>query len=123
MGNKAEKLVDNHKEVETTNVGLLNFSETSENFMGVGEILTTIVIAFLVLLTITWCCKRYRRARMAQQQELEVIVRRNTAGTSPTANPQQQRPQEMMPIVTFQQPGECSFAMAMSGASHWETCK
>ena len=49
---KAEKLVDNQKEVETTNVGLLNISETSETLMGVGEILTTIVLAFLVLLTI-----------------------------------------------------------------------
>ena len=120
MGNKAEKLVDNHKEVETTNVGLLNISETSENLMGVGE---KIVLALLVLLTIKWCCKRYHRARMAQQQELEMIIRRNTAGTSPTAPPQQQRPQEMMPVVTFQQPGERRVAMAMPGASHWETCK
>ena len=91
--------------------------------MGVGEILTTIVLAFLVLLTIKWCCKRYRRAREVQQRELEMIIRRNTAGPSAPAPPQQQQPQEMMPIVTFQQPGECRVAMAMPVASHWETCK
>ena len=91
--------------------------------MGVGEILTTIVIAFLLAFFLKWCCKRYSRARMAQQQELEMIIRRNTAGTSPTAPPQQQQPQEMMPMVTFQQPGERRVAMAMPGASHWETCK
>ena len=123
MGNKAKKLVDNHKEVETTNVGLLNISETSENLMGVGEILTTIVLAFLGLLTIKGCCKRHRRAREDQQQELEMIIRRNTAGPSAPAPPQQQQPQEMMPMVTFQQPGERRVAMAMPGASHWETCK
>ena len=44
-----------------------------------------------------------------------MIIRRNTAGTSPPAPPQQQQPQEMMPIVTFQQPGERREAMAMPG--------
>ena len=48
MGNTAKKPVDNHKEVETTNVGLLNISATSETLMGVGEILTIIAIIFLL---------------------------------------------------------------------------
>ena len=106
MGNTAEKPVDNHKEVETTNVGLLNISKTSETLMGVGEIITTIAIAFLLAFLLKWCCKCYRRARMAQQQELEMIIRRNTAGTSTKAPPQQQQPQEMMSVVMFQQLGE-----------------
>ena len=118
---KSEKLADIHHDVETTNVGLINVSETSETLVGLGEILSAIVLAILVLLTIKWCCKRYRRARELQQRDLELMIKRN-AGPSAPAVPQQ-HPQEMIPMVTFQQPGDCRVAMVTPGASHWETCK
>ena len=120
---KVEKLVDNHEDVETTNFGLLNVSERSGTLVGIGEILSAIILAILLWITIKWCCKRYRRSSEMQQRNLEHIIRQNAGPTAPI-NPQQPpQVQEMVLMVTFQQRGNLRVAMGPPGASHWETCK
>ena len=115
---KVEKLVDNHEDVEKTNVGLLNVSETSGTLVGIGEILSAIILAILLWITIKWCCKRYRRSSEMQQRNLEQMIRQN-AGPRAPINPQQSpQVQEMVPMVTFQQPGNRRVAMGPPGASH-----
>ena len=110
-------------DVETTNVGFLNVSETSGTLVGLGEILSGIILAIAIIAIVKWCCKRYHRSSELQQRNLEQMIRQNAGPTAPI-NPQQPpQVQEMVPMVTFQQPGDRRVAMGPPGASHWETCK
>ena len=44
---KSKTTVNDPVDVETTNVGFLNVSETSESLVGLGEILSTIILILL----------------------------------------------------------------------------
>ena len=81
-------------EVETTNVGFLNVSETSSSMIGIGKILSTIILVLFIGLIIKWCCKTYNKSREQQQRNLEQTIRQNagmqTAG--PTAPIYAQQP-------------------------------
>ena len=98
--------VNDPVEVETTNVGFLNVSETSESLVGLGEILSTIILVLLIGLMVKWCCKRYNRSREKQQRNLEQTIRRNAGPTAPIYAQQPPQVQGMMPMVTFTNPGE-----------------
>ena len=87
--------------VETTNVGLLNVSETSETLVGLGEILSGIILVILLWLIVKWCCKRYHRSSEQQQRNLEQMIRRNAGPTAPIHAQQPPQVQEMMPMVSF----------------------
>ena len=115
---KVEKLVDNHEDVETTNVGFFNVSETSGTLVGMGEILSTIILAILLWITIKWCCKRYSRASELQQRNLEMMIRQNAGPSAPAVPQQPPQVQEMVPMVTFQQPGDRKVAVGPPGAFH-----
>ena len=60
--------------VETTNVGFLNVSETSSSMIGIGEIISTIILVLFIGLIIKWCCKRYNKSREQQQRNLEQTI-------------------------------------------------
>ena len=62
-------------EVETTNVGFLNVSETSSSMIGIGEIILTIILVLLIGLIIKWCFKDYTKSRELQQRNLEQTIR------------------------------------------------
>ena len=74
-------------EVETTNVEFLNLSETSASTIGIGEIISTIILVLLIGLIIKWCCKRYNKSREQQQRNLEQTIRQNAGiqAAGPTA--------------------------------------
>ena len=120
---KSKTTVNDPVDVETTNVGFLNVSETSESLVGLGEILSTIILVLFIGLMVKWCCKRYNRSREQQQRNLEQTIRRNAGPTAPIYAQQPPQVQEMMPMVSFQQPGERRVVMGTPGGSHWETCK
>ena len=113
-------------EVEMTNVGFLNLSETSASTIGIGEIISTIILVMLIGMIIRWCCKRYTKSREQQERNLEQTIRQNAGmqATGPTAPifAAQQPPAGMMPMVTFTNPGERRVNFTQP-ASHWETCK
>ena len=74
-------------EVETTNVGFLNLSENSASTIGIGEIISTIILVMLIGMIIRWCCKRYTKSRAASQRNLEETIRQNAGmqATGPSA--------------------------------------
>ena len=114
-------------EVETTNVGFLNLSGTSASTIGIGEIISTIILVMLIGMIIRWCCKRYTKSRAASKRNLEETIRQNAGmqATGPSAPifAAQQPPLGMMPMVTFENPGQRRVHSAAQPASHWETCK
>ena len=116
-------MVNDPVEVETTNAGFLNVSETSESLIGLGEIISTIILVLFIGLIVKWCCKRYNRSREQQQRNLEQTIRRNAGPTAPIYAQQPPQVQEMMPMVSFQQPGEQRVVMGPPGGSHWEACQ
>ena len=92
-------------EVETTNVGFLNVSETSSSMIGLGEIISTIILVLFIGLIVKWCCKRYNKSREQQQRNLEQTIRQNAGPTAPIYAQQPPQVQGMMPMVTFTNPG------------------
>ena len=113
-------------EIETTNVGFVNLSESAVSTIGIGEIISTIILVMIIGMIIRWCCKRISKSRAASQRNLEETIRQNAGmqATGPSAPifAAQQPPAGMMPMVTFTNPGERRINFAQP-ASHWETCK
>ena len=113
-------------EVETTNVGFLNVSETSSSMIGLGEIISTIILVLFIGLIDKWCCKRYNKSREQQQRNLEQTIKQNAGLTAPIyaqQPPQVQGMIQQLPMVTFTNPGERRVSFTQPGGSHWETCK
>ena len=121
--------------VDTTNVGLLNMSNTGMTYFGVGEILTVLVLILVLAIIGNYCCKRRKRARMV---ELEQSIRNANQGVyrSPmqvSAQPQagqgfaQSLPTapQAIPMVTFSSRGtrEVHYKSEPTMPSYWESCK
>ena len=113
-------------DIDTTNVGLWNISESGVSTIGVGEVLTIVVLVMAII--IKYCCKRMKVAR---RNELEETIRSANTGiyrssamhvsTPPAAQPQ------AIPMVTFKTSGQrqvqFSSQPALPVPSYWETCK
>ena len=113
-------------EVETTNVGFLNLSETSASTIGIGEIISTIILVMLIGMIIRWCCKRYTKSRAASQRNLEETIRQHAGMqvTGPSAPMfAAQQPPAGIPMVTFENPGQRRIHYSPQPASHWDMCK
>ena len=114
-------------DIDTTNVGLWNMSESGVSTIGVGEVLTIVVLVMVMAIIIKYCCKRMKVAR---RNKLEETIRNANAppaapGFAPSFATQ---PQAGIPMVTFETPGQrkvqYSSQPAMPGpSSYWETCK
>ena len=52
--------------VDTTNVGLLNMSNTGMTYFGVGEILTVLILILVLAIIGNYCCKRRKRPWMVE---------------------------------------------------------
>ena len=110
-------------EIDTTNVGLVNMSESAVSTIGVGEILTIIVLVMIMGMIIKYCCKRMKVAR---RNELEETIRNAAMQvTAPPSAPSfaAQQPPAGIPMVTFENPGQRRVHYSAQPASHWETCK
>ena len=120
-------------DIDTTNVGLWNISESGVSTIGVGEVLTIVVLVMVMAIIIKYCCKRMKVAR---RNELEETIRTANTGiyrssamqmTAPHVAPGFAQPQAI-PMVTFETPGQrqvqYSSQPALPGpSSYWETCK
>ena len=109
-------------------MGLWNISETGVSTIGVGEVLTIIVLVLVMAIITKYCCKR---AAVARRTELEEMIRSANTGiyrssamhvsTPPAAQPQ------AIPMVTFETPGQnqvqFSSQLALPVPSYWDTCK
>ena len=113
-------------EIETTNVGFVNLSESAVSTIGIGEIISTIILVMIIGMIIRWCCKRISKSRATSLRNLEETIRQNAGmqATGPSAPifAAQQPPAEI-PMVTFENPGQRRVHYSAQPASHWETCK
>ena len=109
-------------DIDTTNVGLWNISESGVSTIGVGEVLTIVVLVMVMAIIIKYCCKRMKVAR---RNELEETIR--NAAMQVTAPPSAPgfatQPQAGIPMVTFENPGQRRVKYTSQPASYWETCK
>ena len=110
-------------EIDTTNVGFVNMSESAVSTLGVGEIISLIILVMVLGMIIKYCCKRMKVAR---RNELEETIR--NAAMQVTAPPSApgfaaQQPQAGIPMVTFENPGQRRVQYTTQQASYWETCK
>ena len=85
---------DKSETIETSNYGLLNFSEDNLGTMGLVEILVIILLIMAIVMTWVYCVKKKKQRRM---RELNSAMRDglNTASYRPAS----------MPMVQFQTPG------------------
>ena len=87
---------DKSETIETSNYGLLNFSEDNLGTMGLVEILLIILLIMAVVMTWVYCMKKKKQRRM---RELNSAMRDGltTAAYRPASMP--------LPMVQFQTPG------------------
>ena len=92
-------------DIETTNVGLWNMSESGVSTIGVGEILTIVVLVMVMAIIIKYCCKQMKVAR---RNELEETIRNaNAPPAAPGCAPSfATQPQSGIPMVTFETPDQ-----------------
>ena len=88
--------VDKSETIETSNYGILNFSEDNLGTMGLVEILVIILLIMAIVMTWVYCVKKKKQRRM---KELNSALRDglNTASYRPASMP--------LPMVQFQTPG------------------
>ena len=87
---------DKSETIETSNYGILNFSEDNLGTMGLVEILVIILLIMAIVMTWVYCVKKKKQRRM---RELNSAMRDglNTASYRPASMP--------LPMVQFQTPG------------------
>ena len=87
---------DKSETIETSNYGILNFSEDNLGTMGLVEILVIILLIMGIVMTWVYCVKKNKQRRM---RELNSAMRDglNTASYRPASMP--------LPMVQFQTPG------------------
>ena len=109
-------------EIDTTNVGFVNMSESAVSTLGVGEIISLIILVMILGMIIKYCCKRMKVAR---RNELEETIRnagRQVTAPSAPSFPAQQPPAGI-PMVTCEKTGQMRVHYSAQPASHWEMCK
>ena len=127
MGNSNSNDVPKEEiDIDTTNVGLVNMSESGVSTLGVGEILTIVVLVMVMAMIIKYCCKRMKVARRNELEEtirnaaMQVTAPPSASGFAPGFATQ---PQAGIPMVTFENPGQRRVQYTSQPASYWETCK
>ena len=73
-GGKQSSVEEN---VDNTNIGLVNLSETGLTSFGIGEVLTVLLLMLVIAIIGAYCCKERKRARML---EMEQSVRAGSTG-------------------------------------------
>ena len=86
--------VDDSKNIETSNYGVINLSEDNLGTMGIVEIVAVILLIMAVIMTCQYCVKKKKQRRL---RDLNSALKEglNTASYRPGS----------MPVVQFQQPG------------------
>ena len=96
---------DNSESIQNNNLGLINLESSSMGGPGIFEIVSIILLVFMVLFTCHYCkrrCKQNRRREMnnAVQQGVSTVYR--AAGANG------------VPVVTFEQPGSRSITLGQA---------
>ena len=128
-GGKQSSVEEN---VDNTNIGLVNLSETGLTSFGIGEVLTVLFLMLVIAIIGAYCCKKRKRARML---EMEQSVRAGVYRSAPMQEelyPHRQGfqtlptnlPSARIPMVTFSSPGtrQVSYKPERTLPGIWEAC-
>ena len=124
MYKKKETTVEEN--VDNTNIGLLNLSENGLNKLGLGEILTVLLVMLVVGIIIAYYCKKRRQARL---REMEGAMRNSLGVYRPAPASSELYPhRQAIPMVTFSSPGQRAVSFKSEEPSaplpgFWEACK
>ena len=129
-GGKQSSVEEN---VDNTNIGLVNLSDTGLTNFGIGEVLTVLLLMLVIAIIGAYCCKKRKRARML---EMEQSVRARVYRSAPMQEelyPHRQGfqtlptnlPSAPIPMVTFSSPGTRQVSYKSEGTlpGIWEACK
>ena len=89
--------VDNSKNLETSNYGLINLEENNLGTMGIVEIVAVILLIMAIIMTCQYCIKKKKQRRM---RDLNSALREGlSSSTSASYRP------GSLPVVQFENPG------------------
>ena len=94
---KVAEVVDDSKNIETSNYGIINLDENNLGTMGIVEIVAVILLVMAIIMTCQYCIKKKKQRRM---RDLNSALREGlSASTSASYRP------GSLPVVQFQNPG------------------
>ena len=89
--------VDDSKNIETSNYGIINLDENNLGTMGIVEIVAVILLIMAIIMTCQYCIKKKKQRRM---RDLNSALREGlSASTSASYRP------GSLPVVQFENPG------------------
>ena len=94
---KVAEVVDDSKNIETSNYGIINLDENNLGTMGIVEIVAVILLIMAIIMTCQYCVKKKKQRRM---RDLNSALREGlSASTSASYRP------GSLPVVQFSNPG------------------
>ena len=106
---------DKSETIETSNYGLLNFSEDTLGTMGLVEILVIILLLMAIGMVWVYCVKKKKQQR---QRELNDAMR---DAYRPAANSEIYPHRASFPMVQFQTPGNRTVSMQQEPSAPAQT--
>ena len=89
--------VDESKNIETSNYGIINLSEDNLGTMGIVEIVAVILLIMAIIMTCQYCVKKKKQRRM---RDLNSALKEGLSASASASY----RPGSL-PVVQFQNPG------------------
>ena len=119
---------DKSETIETSNYGLLNFSEAGLGTMGLGEILMIILLLIVLSMALVNYCKKKKQQRL---RELDNAMRNGLAYRPANSEINPHRSAIPLPMVQFSTPGQRTVSLQQepSAPAHapaqglWEQCR
>ena len=104
---KVAEVVDDSKNIETSNYGIINLDENNLGTMGIVEIVAVILLIMAIIMTCQYCIKKKKQRRM---RDLNSALREGlSASTSASYRP------GSLPVVQFENPGSRVVSMQEIG--------
>ena len=94
---KVAEVVDDSKNIETSNYGIINLDENNLGTMGIVEIVAVILLIMAIIMTCQYCVKKKKQRRM---RDLNSALKEGLSASASASY----RPGSL-PVVQFQNPG------------------
>ena len=119
---------DKSETIETSNYGLLNFSEAGLGTMGLGEILMIILLLIVLSMALVNYCKKKKQQRL---RELDNAMRNGLAYRPANSEIYPHRSAIPLPMVQFSTPGQRTVSLQQEPSAPvqtpaqglWEQCR
>ena len=91
--------VDNSKNLETSNYGLINLDENNLDSMGIFEVVSVILLVLAVIMTCHYCNRKRKQSRM---RDLNNALKEGLSASTSVAY---RSGSGALPVVQFENPG------------------